>query len=336
MSSFVQSLDARIWAAIIAALASLLVAFISLLWGHKKSKQLEQLKADLAETRAEVDARREYEYEARKRVYEACGPLFFQLSEAAEDALHRILSIAQASRKGNLGHGHESWLDQRGSYRTSTYYNLLAPLAVYKMLRMRLTLVDLAVEPDIAWRFELVKRLFLSFTEHHEFACLEPPLKYEPDVSDWKVRRTQNEARYWQQGLAAGRLDTMAETLILREADSEPRIMSYGEFESTIWIGDTDMHSTFEPIFDIIAAFEPSSRPVLWRILIAQAHLCAALKSQGTPKVIALSPSLQEALAVRDWPEDSAFGDPFECARRYFENRVPSMDGLEDRATEEE
>ena len=81
--------------AIIAALSSLIVAGISYFITRRNAHELESLKADLAEKQAEKNARRDYLYEARKRLYQEYEPLLFQLVELSESALKRIYALAR-------------------------------------------------------------------------------------------------------------------------------------------------------------------------------------------------------------------------------------------------
>lgn len=60
----------------------------------RSQTNLENLKSELAKQQAEQDAQRDYEYEARKRLYQECEPLLFQLIEASETALNHIKDIA--------------------------------------------------------------------------------------------------------------------------------------------------------------------------------------------------------------------------------------------------
>lgn len=57
---------------------------------HRNSTELARLQALLAERKADLDARRDCDYEARKRLYKECEPLLFRLAEASENALRRI------------------------------------------------------------------------------------------------------------------------------------------------------------------------------------------------------------------------------------------------------
>ena len=69
------------WTALIAALTSLVVAGITHLSGRSNQKAIEALRDRYAEDTAERNARRDYRYEALKRLYHECGPIVFQLSE---------------------------------------------------------------------------------------------------------------------------------------------------------------------------------------------------------------------------------------------------------------
>src|SRR3954454_13697589 len=90
-----SALDARIWAAIITAAASLLVAAWSLYLAHRstaaardQAKLNHTMQAELAKLTSALEserdagkARRDYEYVARKRLYAECEPLLFQALE---------------------------------------------------------------------------------------------------------------------------------------------------------------------------------------------------------------------------------------------------------------
>jgi DNA-binding protein H-NS len=106
------------------AIISAIIAIISILLANKNSKQLQvtdqryqiamkemdlkhsekisELESKLATKRDKETARREYEYDARKKLYEAYEPLLFQFNELAENALRRVIALARASRQGKL------------------------------------------------------------------------------------------------------------------------------------------------------------------------------------------------------------------------------------------
>ncbi|HEY0714780.1 MAG TPA: hypothetical protein VGF45_19015, partial [Polyangia bacterium] len=96
--------------------------------------QLENLRSRIADESAQRSAERAYEFEAKKRLYLECEPLLFQLHLYAEDAVSRIRNLARAGQAGKLGRN--GWLSN-GYYRLSTYYKLLAPLAIFRLMSRR-------------------------------------------------------------------------------------------------------------------------------------------------------------------------------------------------------
>ena len=75
--------------AVVSGAFSLMVAVYSLIRSMTNQRSLELLRANLAQAKAEKDARIDYEYEARKRLYHECEPLLFQLTEVTASALAR-------------------------------------------------------------------------------------------------------------------------------------------------------------------------------------------------------------------------------------------------------
>lgn len=331
-------MDIKIVTALIAAVASLVVSLLNTVWGRRNQRDLEALRARLTEERAERDARRDYEYDARKRLYEECEPLFFQINEAAENAMHRILSLARTSRISRLGFSETSWVSRPGYYLRSTIYKLMAPLAIFKQIQQRLTLVDLTVDPLVKARYELMKWLYLSYTDDFEFARSEPSIVYEPDVKEWERLRQADQGRHWKQGIPYGLLDNAVESLIVKEASEPTRSMSFGEFEQAFVKHGSVVAKAFDTVTDVFLGFDPRTRPVLWRILIAQAHLCLAIIRAGqmrhdTPNEAfrPLQLLLGDEREPYDWREkdeeisDEEVFQPFTVARKYFEEHLPHL-----------
>src|SRR4051812_22844570 len=104
-------------AAIVTGSIALLLALWNFFSGRKSQTEIEILKNELAQRKSENDARREYEFEARKRLYQEYEPLLFQLMEAADNAIHRIQSLARTARHGNLND--TGWLSQFNYYTKS-------------------------------------------------------------------------------------------------------------------------------------------------------------------------------------------------------------------------
>jgi hypothetical protein len=279
-------MEPQVWAAIIAAAASMLVALASLLssWRTQRrnvesQKQLEELKDQLADRASTRNAWLEYEFEARKRLYEECAPLVFQLSEQAERALGRIYGLARTAADGDLD-AEKSWLG-RGYYSNSTYYRLIAPLSVGRLFRQRLTHLDLSIDANVQWQYTLVRVLMDSFTDDFDLAGKTGEvtidrtdwLDYEPHADDAGKRRLRDPQKYWQQGVPRGILEDAVRALIL----DEERILDFMEFQARRDDAQSDVHRAFHRIGYLFNGFHPRTRPVLWRVLVAQASLYEAL-----------------------------------------------------------
>jgi len=300
--------DIKILVAVLGAFISLIIAVINYLATQKTqaeveaqkagfAKELETMKGEIAQKKSEGDARRDYEYEARKRLYQECEPLLFQLYELSENALHRIYGLARTARIGKL-ESKSSWLAGQGYYMASTIYNLLAPAAVYKLIQRRLTFVDLTVEPRVRSHYILAKLISWSFTDAFEFARCEPKQDYDPDVSGWIKLRKNNPEQYWRQGVPVGRLDVAAEGLIIREAAGSLRLRSFGEFETEYYDQNSPIGAGFSILTDMFLHFHPKARPVLWRMLVSQAHIYEALL-EASEKGVA-----EHAVSVKPFPEN--------------------------------
>ncbi len=90
----------------------------------------------------------------------------------------------------------------------------------------------------------------------------------------------------------------------------------------------------FEPVVDILTGFHPRSRPVLWRMLVAQAYVFCALTRLKYLEAAASEDSptwkIEEIEAEKlDWREsavdtdsDLALTQPFLVAKRYLRERL--------------
>jgi hypothetical protein len=71
----------KFWTALVAAMVSLVIGVITHLSSRSNLGTIEELRDGYGESRAERGAKRDYQYEARKRLYQECGPIVFQLAE---------------------------------------------------------------------------------------------------------------------------------------------------------------------------------------------------------------------------------------------------------------
>jgi hypothetical protein len=72
-------------------------------------------------------------------------------------------------------------------------------------------------------------------------------------------------------------LERVAESLLIEKAGALPRLMSYGEIETTYKQEDSETFRIFKIVSDILKGFHPRTGPILWRIVICQACISAAV-----------------------------------------------------------
>jgi hypothetical protein len=348
--------------AIITAGISAGISILSIYLTKKNDVTLEKLKSKLEIERAEHDARRDYEYEARKRLYQECEPILFQFAELSESALRRIYALARNAKEGNLG-PERYWLSTDHYFIRSTIYRLIAPMAAFKLLQHRLTNIDLKLDQSINIQYILAKILYYTFSSSPDLARSDPAIPYDPDQigaeskdleeSTKKERRAKYPERFWLQGLKVGTLDILAETLILSEKGSSDnnniRIKSFGEFEQQFFKkgesiashGDSNNNNnTFEVLFTIFSYFHPRTRPVLWRVLITQAYLYNAIKNiRNSEEEFNISNfdefmklfEIQKIKSKCDWIQsheevsDEEFNTPFMAAENYLKIQLADV-----------
>ncbi|AEG02016.1 hypothetical protein [Methylomonas methanica] len=239
-------------------------------------QELEELKSRMDERRSAETARRDYEYEARKRLYAEIEPIRFQVCEALEEAHYRVRSLARTARSGNLGIGADSWVANPGYYLRSTIYKLILPVTYFRLMQRRMTFIDLHLDPNIAMQYSLLKLYARSFTDDFIFAALEPKLKYEPNHPQSKYLREENPAVFSRQALVLGDLECVADLLTVQE-NGQIRVLQFGEFEKLF---DTEkLDDNLHEILSLFVTFSPDRKPVLARLLLTQAFFAQLILS---------------------------------------------------------
>jgi hypothetical protein len=342
--------------AIITAGISAGISILSIYLTKKNDVTLEKLKSKLEIEKAEHDARRDYEYEARKRLYQECEPILFQFAELSESALRRIYALARNAKEGNLG-PERYWLSTDHYFIRSTIYRLIAPMAAFKLLQHRLTNIDLKLDRSINIQYILAKILYYTFSSSPDLARNDPAIPYDPDQigaeskdleeSTKRERRVKYPEKFWLQGLKVGTIDILAETLIVSEkgGDNNSRIKSFGEFEQQFFKKSDNIvsqnNNIFEVFFTIFSYFHPRTRPVLWRVLITQAYLYNAIKNihnteeefnfSNYDKLVKLF-EIENVKSKCKWIQphevvtDEEFNIPFKAAENYLKTQLTDVD----------
>lgn len=265
--------DLKIIVALAAAIASVLVSLISFVSMRSNQRDIEKLKAKLADSKSEADAKRDYTYEALKRLYSQYEPIRFHLVEACESSQELIAQLAKIASTDEVG---DIGRFPRGNYlRISRVYHLLLPAVYFKIVQTRLTLIDLEASRSTFLQYLLAKQIYVLFTRDSEIADFFS-LVYTPYVQGWRELRSQNPQRYRRQGFTTGRLENTLSIFLKSSSDELPNILSFGEFETLI--SSTDQPNYNSPLgaaMDLFDEFDPITRPVLWRMLLAQSILHA-------------------------------------------------------------
>ena len=330
--------------AVVVAVVSATVTLLSLrsnrkLQSHLKeieqqtSTELAKLEHRFAEQKSQHDAERDYEYEARKRLYKEAEPLLFRLGEAVENSLRRVMSLARTARDQNLGSDRRSWLSGPGYYMASTIYHLLVPAAVYRLLLERLTLVDLGAAPRIQLQYLLAKILYLGFTEDFTMARIAPGIPYTPFEDGWETKRKASPERYWRQGTTLGWIDVAVDALISTDGSGNGRVVSFGEFNAMFHKSIQSDDSAFGPFVDLFLYFDPRTRPVLWRILVLHAVTCRnlllVLRSRRSHDLLfSQVPTLDDLRRALDWTngQDSELASgAFATAQAFYCDSYPAL-----------
>ncbi|MGF6808366.1 hypothetical protein OKW30_003492 [Paraburkholderia sp. Clong3] len=244
-----------------AALAAIVSWLIKRSVEHQFNIRLEKfrisLQAESARERAEVDASikitvetalaesaagRNYEWEARKRLYTVVSPLHFQLLLACRDLAARINE-----------HGiHPTYAMQMGSYYgQSTLYRILRPLAICELVERQITVADFSVDSIGMEILRFYKASMSIFSGAHVVG--------QHPKAIWD---RQEEHIFYHS------ISSAVDHLIVSD-----RCMRFSEFENLLLSGD--LADNLHPFPEILESFSVDKKPIFWVRLISYAVLCA-------------------------------------------------------------
>ncbi len=301
--------------------------------------ELKHLEDDLANKTAERDARRDYEYEAKKRLYHEIEPYLFLFLELSGSALSRIYRLASVAKEGKL-YPNTGWLSGPGYFINSTIYRLIAPLAAFKLIQRRLTIVDLELEPRINIQYSLGKCLYSTISDDFDLAQSQPIIVgYKPYEN---YIGTQEEIHF-HQGIYTGLIDSITELLTVDEPKGGLRVLTFGEFESKYM--KAKVPESLQKFYTLFLNFHPKTRPVLWRILVAQAHIYMALKEIQQMKFNDFGSNLRPLKVLYetkspefDWhkhkEETSIDSNPLEGVENYFRQHWSNLIDIQGKSSQ--
>jgi hypothetical protein len=220
-------------------------------------REIEIHKATLSEnlqrTMGAEASKRQYEDEARRRLYETIGPLRFQLLLACRDAVGRIERFSTKER-------YTMTLDSY--FGRSTVYRILRPIAICDLIEESVAVTDFSVDGDAIDCLRLRRAIQKSFSG-------DEPIGSMPG-SDWSKQ---------VEHVFADRISKAASVLI---ADRKARqILTYGEFELQM---KTDGKNLIAPFDTILLNFSPDEKPLFWVRLSAFAFSLDKYLGQHGPR----------------------------------------------------
>lgn len=266
-------MEAPVIAAIISSSIALLTAIgtsVFMYYRVERQKQkylveLEEIKSVLDSKKSEHNARLDYEYEARKKLYNYYEPILFNYTESAERACSRIASLSKRAREKVLAvrnadkkwDSSGSWLNNQDKYYLhSTYYYLFAPVAYFRLFRNKLTYVDLRLDEGIYCTYILSKILFGTFADAFRIA-VDVKKTYEPFKNPDIIR----------QDIPIGVTESICQFLTDKEQNS---IIEYSDFE---WKIENQADENVLFFTTILKEFHPERLDILWSVLIVQSVL---------------------------------------------------------------
>lgn len=221
--------------AVVSAMVGGLVSFLS----HRR----------LAERQAQID----YESLARRRLYEAIGPLRLQLLLAARDLSSRVGSH----------HAARSWnMDPSGYYVKSFIYRFLRPLSIGALIERQMSYADFTVDEQALGllKFNAVANKVLTGSD----AIFDHP------HADWSGQ-TQH---LYRDNLAAA-----ASILIDDQPGSGGVVMDYARFSELV-----ENPSEYAEIASLAKIFETCNsflyeNPIFWTRMVGYGYVCKNLLS---------------------------------------------------------
>jgi hypothetical protein len=181
---------------------------------------------------------------------------------------HRVLALTTQSFE---------WLPTTGGPISELAYDLLAPLAYFKL--------GLTTLPGQRSHLQLVYELP---TLHYRIAAQEPEVPYAPEVLGWKSLRYRTPETTWLQGLTKEQLDErIVNFLCTRTRAGDLRLATRAEFKAEFQRIVTSnverSRRSLGVLINPLLGFTPMTRPVYWRILAIQHQLYSDMLGRNIP-----------------------------------------------------
>lgn len=206
---------------------------------------------DVENSLRDRSADRDYEADARKRLYAAVGPLRFQLLVAAAEYANRIARIGDGR--------YDYSMSVEAYFGQSTVYRLLRVLAICELIERQIAIADFAVDPAMRQLLKFKRQAFLCLSSHR--VSLGHPLE------NWKKQ---------EQHIFYDTLAVVASAFIVKEEGGTTyRIKRFDEWLD--FLASRAHHTRLDPVLDMLSDFSFEKKPIVWLRMLALAQLCLAL-----------------------------------------------------------
>jgi len=128
----------------------------------------------------------------------------------------------------------------------------------------------------------LLKLYARSFTDDFILAAIAPKLRYDPNNGSPHSFRNEP-AVYVRQALVLGDLESIADALLIQERENPPRAMSFSDFDQIVG-AEGKASESVQAFFALFVGFSPETRPILARVLVAQACMSELILSTYSQK----------------------------------------------------
>ena len=207
---------------------------------------------DLADKAAE----RGYELNARLRLYEAIGPLRFQLLKACRDLAKHVRGLSESTNS----------LEPDDYHGQSTLFRLILPLTIGELIERQIAIADFAVDPSAVDLLRFKEAAFSALQSS------EPILNHPK--ADWNNQREH---------IFHHRLTVVTNNTMIRKEGVPDRPMMFDEFSKLL--SDRRKHERVQPFISILKDFTIKKKPIFWIRLVFYAYVCAELVNKMGPNL---------------------------------------------------
>jgi hypothetical protein len=241
-------------------------------------------------------AQRDYEYDAKKKLLTEVQPMLFELSERCDEAFWRIYGIAESEAQGRLDKPCQKrrFRLESGYYLPSTIHRLVSPLVLFRMLETGMARFDFSLVPEATAKYRLAKHLYRTWNSGDSLASCGEAIEYDHEAKH-KGEEGYAPVVHSLQHVRLGAVDSLVDLLTVPAGDGTTRCMRYGEFQDRYdaMMAETKVkgHPWSSPevaalhrAVTVFETFSPTTKPVLWRILMTQAVLLHWITLDTDPK----------------------------------------------------